>query len=68
MPKLVFPVLVDGLLVDILIGIDGAKTAAPAYPGAADQRTDFGSKRGDGYPTRHVAKLLRASRNALHPT
>ena len=28
MPKLVFPVLADGLLVDVVIGVDGATTAA----------------------------------------
>jgi hypothetical protein len=28
MPKLVFPVLPDGLLVDVLIGLDGATTVA----------------------------------------
>jgi hypothetical protein len=26
MPKVVFPVLADGLLVDVLIGLDGATT------------------------------------------
>src|SRR5438270_6187420 len=35
MPKLVFPVQVDGLLVDVLIGLDGATTLARLAAGQA---------------------------------